>query len=100
MVARILTQQWLVNTNVDLAAESVPAGDRHLKARALWFKELSADLLACGASEAEYRKFQFDQQRSLAHIESFFLTQKQKMRNTGLIGFPVYRAAFYFLGEF
>lgn len=100
MKGKILTPEWLTETNSKLADQGIPPNERHQKAHALWWAELQPDVLACGDSEAEYTQLQIEQQRSLAHIESFFLTQGIKRRNSGMIGGPIYRGAFYYLGEF
>lgn len=100
MTGRVLTAEWLFETNKNLAAEGVPAEKRLQEARAIWYSELLPDRLACGDSEAEYNLLQAAQQRSFANIESFFLTQNEKRLATGLIGGPIYRGAFYYLGEF
>ncbi len=100
MTSKILTSEWLAETNSQLADQGIPPNERHKKAHALWWAELLPDELACRDSEAEYHHLQIEQRRSFAHIEAFFLTQQMKRRSSGMIGGPMYRAAFYYLGEF
>ena len=100
MAGKILTSEWLFKTNSKFADEGIPPDQRHKKAYALWWAELQPDVLACGDSEAEYDHLQMEQQRSFAHIETFFLTHTMKRQSSGMIGGPIYRSAFYYLGEF
>jgi len=100
MKVKTLTPEWLAETNAELAKQGIPPHTRHRKAHTLWWRDLQPDVLACGDSEAEYHHLQIEQQRSFAHIDSFFLTQRMKRRNLGIIGGPIYRGAFYYLGEF
>lgn len=100
MKGKILTPEWLFETNAALVRKGVPPVERHRQASALWWRELQPDVLACGDSEAEYLQLQIEQKRSFAHIESFFLTDQLKRQRTGIVGGPIYRAAFYYLGEF
>jgi len=100
MTGKVLTSDWLATTNIKLAAEGVPVENRYRQARALWYEELLPDRLACGDSELQYNQLQIAQEQSFANIESFFLTHNQKRLATGMLGGPIYRGAFYYLGDF
>lgn len=92
--------EWLIETNTKLVSEGVPAESRYRRARKLWVAELSAYREGCGDTEEEKNSLRIIEERSFAHVESFFLTKGRKRHATGIVGRPIYRAAFYYLGDF